>query len=306
MRELPSDLRQLARAQFGLLTVGQLLTAGFRSAYVNRRTSKSMWCRLTPNVVMVSPGPATRVQQIAAAGLHYPRFIVTGRAALELMGVEDRRPGPIDLVGPSIGVEPVSTGWRITRTRQCSPSHEKWDFVAAPAHATLHAVARAASDRQALTILSMVGARQIVSATDLSEVAANQPHSTLGSAARRRIDLLLPGANSIYELDFARELTARGLPLPTRQSRRSDSNGRTIYLDVEFQVAGRRLAVEIDGSQHFTIAHRLADQLRDNALLVQGTPVLRVSNLQLRLDPDAFFQQLSEALWVLRSQAVGV
>ncbi len=125
-----------------------------------------------------------------------------------------------------------------------------------------------------------------------------------GSAAvRRRMSLLIPGTHSVHELDFARGCRARGLPEPVRQRKRLDSEGRRRYTDAEFNVAGRTLVVEIDGLQHLDRAVRMDDDWRGNELVIQGTPVLRVSTLALRVEPDRVYAQLQRALQQLRRAA---
>jgi very-short-patch-repair endonuclease len=124
--------------------------------------------------------------------------------------------------------------------------------------------------------------------------------------ARRRLLLhavvndLLDGARSLGELDFGRELRARGLPGPERQVLRRDGRGR-YYLDLYWPQY--RLVVEIDGIHHAWAENVVGDALCQNALVLAGDTVLRVPLLGYRVDPDSFFAQIAAALQRARPTA---
>jgi very-short-patch-repair endonuclease len=104
---------------------------------------------------------------------------------------------------------------------------------------------------------------------------------------------LLDGARSLGELDVARELRRRGLPEPNRQVLRKD-NKKRYYLDLYWDDYG--LVVEIDGIHHTWVENVVGDALRQNSLVITGDVVLRLPLLGLRLQPDAFYDQIREAL----------
>jgi hypothetical protein len=56
------------------------------------------------------------------------------------------------------------------------------------------------------------------------------------------------GSQSITEVDFLKLCRSNGLPIPTRQVARTDSDGRQRYLDALFEEY--QLVIEIDGSHH--------------------------------------------------------
>lgn len=47
---------------------------------------------------------------------------------------------------------------------------------------------------------------------------------------------------------------------------------------VDFYIAGKKLVIELDGSQHYSIPGKQADVLRDTYLREQGLTVLRYAN----------------------------
>ena len=74
---------------------------------------------------------------------------------------------------------------------------------------------------------------------------------------------------------------------------RRDGRGR-YYLDLYWPE--HRLVVEIDGIHHTWAENVVGDALRQNALVLDGDTVLRVPLLGLRLEPDAFYDQIGEAI----------
>jgi hypothetical protein len=65
-----------------------------------------------------------------------------------------------------------------------------------------------------------------------------------------------------------------------------------VYLDVEWD----GLVVEIDGGHHLAGLNPVDDALRANELVLDGTPVLRLPVLGLRLQPEAFMAQVRRAV----------
>jgi very-short-patch-repair endonuclease len=103
------------------------------------------------------------------------------------------------------------------------------------------------------------------------------------------------GAHSLGELDFAEMCRRRGLPAPSRQVIRHGPKG-SVYLDVRWDDVG--LVVEIDGSQHRQGLNVSDDNLRQNAITLQGDLVLRIDLVGLRLYQDEFLDQVEEGLTV--------
>ena len=101
------------------------------------------------------------------------------------------------------------------------------------------------------------------------------------------------GAESLGEIDVARECRARGLPEPSRQALRRGS-GSTYFLDVEWRRYG--VVLEVDGVQHTWAQNLVGDALRHNQVSLSGSLVLRLPLVGLRWAPDQFFAQVEEAL----------
>lgn len=161
-----------------------------------------------------------------------------------------------------------------------------------PAIAAVRAAHWAVSDRQAALLLVMPVQQRLVTGAQL--VAATQ--SVRGRTRRAFIPAvardIADGAQSLGELDFATMCRRRGLPEPTRQAVRTVGATRA-YLDVAWEEIG--LVVEIDGSQHQWGVASTDDQFRQNALVISGDRVLRMTLMGLRLEPDRFMDQVCAA-----------
>lgn len=151
----------------------------------------------------------------------------------------------------------------------------------------------AKSDKQAALVLTMVVQQGLTTAHALGREMLRVRKD------KRRILLyavildLMEGAASLGEAEFSLECRRRGLPEPSRQSLRRTARGNC-YLDAEWEEW--RVVVEIDGVQHSWASNVVADALRQNEVTLEGTTVLRLPLLGLRVAPDDFFAQIERAL----------
>ncbi|NNG37837.1 hypothetical protein HJ588_00920 [Flexivirga sp. ID2601S] len=166
--------------------------------------------------------------------------------------------------------------------------------------AVLRAAQWAISDRAAALVIAMAVQQRLV-ATDL--LARTLPQAGLyrrRKLIRTVVADVIDGAQALGELDFGAACRRHGLPPPARQVIRRGPHGR-IYLDAGWPRV--RLFVEIDGAHHQEPANVLADALRQNSVVVGGETVLRIPLLGLRIQEDAFMQQVVTAY---RLRAAGV
>jgi very-short-patch-repair endonuclease len=164
-----------------------------------------------------------------------------------------------------------------------------------PAVAAVRAAHWASSERQAMLALVMPVQQRLVTGPRL--VAATEVVTGRGPRAliRRLAMDIADGAHSLGELDFAEMCRRRRLPAPSRQVIRHGPRGR-VYLDVRWDDVG--LVVEIDGSQHLQGLNVTDDNLRQNAITLQGDMVLRIDLVGLRIYEEAFLDQVEEGLRV--------
>ena len=190
-------------------------------------------------------------------------------------------PGPIDGVAlhrviRRVPDEVVHTG--IPRTR--------------PAVAAIRAAHWAVSNRQAALVLAMPVQQRIVTPAQLREAAFAVRGRTRRAFIKQVVADIADGAHSLGELDFAQKCRARGLPEPGRQVIRRGPRGR-VYLDAGWEDVC--LAVEIDGAGHRAGLAVTDDLLRQNAVTIGGELVLRMDLLGLRVQGDAFLDQVCQA-----------
>ena len=162
-----------------------------------------------------------------------------------------------------------------------------------PEVAGVRAALWASTDRQAAYALTIVVQQGLATAEMLGQQALRIKRDRRRRLVHETILDLLDGARSLGELDVVRELRRRGLPAPTRQVRRRD-RGNRYYLDLYWEDFG--LVVEVDGIQHAWATNVVGDALRQNSLVMASDRVLRLPLLGLRLEADAFFEQIEEAL----------
>jgi hypothetical protein len=102
------------------------------------------------------------------------------------------------------------------------------------------------------------------------------------------------GSQSITEVDFLKLCRSNGLPIPTRQVARTDSDGRQRYLDALFEEY--QLVVEIDGSHHLDPKVWWDDMKRQNAIWIDGARILRFPAWLIRAEPEQVAEQIKAAL----------
>lgn len=160
-----------------------------------------------------------------------------------------------------------------------------------PEVALIRAAQWARTDRQAALLICLPVQQRLVRPADVLAAWAavrRSPRRVLIDAVIRDV---CDGAHSLGELDFAKWCRAYGLPAPKRQSVRTSPSGR-VYLDVEWD----GLVIEIDGGHHLAGLNPIDDALRSNEVVLDGSPVLRLPVLGLRLEPDAFMSQVARAI----------
>lgn len=161
--------------------------------------------------------------------------------------------------------------------------------------AAIRAALWASSDRQAALLLTMVVQQGLTTAEMLGTELLRVRRARRRAMLHEVVLELLGGVRSLGELDVVVGCRARGLPAPDSQVLRRSPRGST-YLD--FRWARWRVVLEVDGIQHSWATEVVGDALRHNSIAISGDVVLRLPLLGLRLEPEAFFGQLREALIV--------
>jgi len=162
-----------------------------------------------------------------------------------------------------------------------------------PAVAAVRAAHWARSNRQAALILLMVVQQRLTTPSHLAAAQKSVRGRTRRAFIRSVVRDIAFGIQSLGELDFAAHCRRRGLPEPSRQVVRRGPRGR-IYLDVGWDEFD--LVVEIDGAHHREGLNVMLDNLRQNAVTLQGDRVLRIDVIGFRLEADLFLDQVEQGL----------
>jgi hypothetical protein len=172
--------------------------------------------------------------------------------------------------------------------------------VVAAAESVVDAAAWARTDREAMFVAVSVLQQRIVTPDALAGAVAARPRRPRARVVADIVAEFRSGVTSLGELDLRLECRERGLPEPIRQRARRDSEGRIRFIDAEFRAAdGVPVLVEVDGSGHLTPQGWLDDIRRQRRLIVpDGARYLRVTNWELRYEPEEFIRDLARALRV--------
>lgn len=159
--------------------------------------------------------------------------------------------------------------------------------------ASVRAAQWARSDRQGALLIAMTVQQRLTSPQRLLA----RWHDVRRSGRRALLDAVIgdvcDGAHSLGELDVGTACRRRGLPPPTRQVVRAGRGGR-VYLDLAWEQLG--VCAEVEGAHHAQGLSAVDDALRQNALCLDGTVVLRIPVLGGRLQEDDFMTQLAQIL----------
>ena len=101
-----------------------------------------------------------------------------------------------------------------------------------------------------------------------------------------------------------RELTYSKTWLKNRSTELTivEPDGRRRYLDVEWRKGTRALAAEVDGALHLVPQRWFDDQLRQNEIVLAGTPLLRFPSVVVRAEEALVVDQLRRGLAALMHQ----
>ena len=298
--------RAAAAAQFagdhgGVVHRGHLRSRGVGRDDVRAEVAAGRWQVAGRHTVLVGAGPlsaeAARWQAVWETGAG---AVLDGAVALLASGLAGFHTDRLDVSLPHRNRCHDVAGVTRHRRRAMPPTVGAGLPRVRPAHAAIHAAQWAVSDRQAALVLCLVIQQRLVRPVDLVSAWAG-----VGRGRRRRLIAavvadLCEGAQSLGELDFARWCRRRGLPEPSRQVVRTTSRGR-VYLDVAWEDVG--LVVEVDGGHHAAALAPVDDALRQNDVVLEGSTVLRIPVIGLRLAPDRFLDQVVRAHARLRGLA---
>lgn len=287
---------RIAAGQAGVVSRRQAYAVGLNRAEVRADVLAGRWSRVGRQTLAVHTGPlGERSLEWIAVLEAGPRAFLDGASSLVAGGLKGFRPDSIRVSVPRGARVVRGRGVDVRQTRRWSPEDVVGRGVPRTSNdvAAVRAALWAKSDRQAALLLTMTVQQGLATPRQLGEVMLRVRRDRRRRFIHQVILDLWGGAESLGELDVARECRARGLPEPTRQVVR-EGRGRRYFLDVYWEEWG--VMVEVDGIHHSWASQVVGDALRQNDLVLQGDAVLRLPLLGLRVAPDDFFAQIGEAL----------
>lgn len=288
---------EVAPAQGGVVSRGQLYAHGFTRAEVRAQVRAERWQLIGRHCLGMHNGPLTTEARHWVAALEAgPRAFIDGESALVLAGLENYTPARIRVSvprGAKIRHRPSTVDIRQTRRW----AREDMEETGLPRSRVPVAAVRAAlwakSDRQAALLLTMTVQQGLAKVEALAaEMLRVRRHKRRAFLHDVLLDLA-GGVRSLGELDVIRGCRERGLPEPDCQVWRKAPHG-SYYLDLRWN--RWKLVVEVEGIHHIWAQEIVKDAIRQNTIALDGDTVLRIPLLGLRLCPDEFFAQIEAGL----------
>lgn len=291
----------LAAESDGVLTRQLLREIGLTRWDVRRELRNRRWVAVGAKCMVLHTGPRTvRADWRIAVHEVGGHCALDGVTALIAAGLRDVHTHPIHLSVPRGARPDRHPGTVVHETRRRRDDDVLVNDIrrVRPAVAAVRAALWAPSDRRAALMLVMPVQQRLVTAAAIGEHVA----AIRRDRRRRLLNLvagdLMDGVRALGELDFARLCRASGVPRPHRQAVRTGRRGR-VYLDAHWEDCN--LTAEVEGVHHGEGETQIDDALRQNALTIQGSRVLRIPLLGLRVAPRQFMEQVRQARAALRA-----
>lgn len=309
MVDLTPGSMELFRRYHGHATGPMLTEVGVGRRRRDRLVAAGVLAMPYPRVYRLTSTAESLESRCAALCLAHPQGFITGTSAGRLMNL--RRMGRSVLLvfavphGSNIG--PLS-GVILRQTTRLDPDHVRTRHdgirLAAPARLAFDLGVELNASDQASVIEQLLHERHCT-LTDLGRMASRLSHPSRPGSAQflTVIQSRIEGGplESHLEVQLARALRERGIPVVAQVDRLQLPNGKQVRLDLA--VPAIRWGIEIDGHpEHFMLQGGTNDRRRDRQCHLIGWQVERVSPLDLA-DLPGLCDEL-EALYRERLRAV--
>lgn len=284
--------REVAAAQEGLLARRQLRALDIDRHRIRNNVAAGRWSELSDNVVATTTGTLTADQIRWLGVLHAgPQAVVGDLSAAELLGLRTWHPDATTILIPQrLDIDEDVPGIRFVRTRRpiATYRHPGRDLpVCRIEPAVLHFAAYQHSRRTAQGVLAATVQQRLARPVSLLTWLAAMRPLRWAPMFRQVLGEIAGGAESMAELDVGAMCASTGLAPPTRQTRRTDTSGRTRFTDCEWRLPdGRIVVLEVDGAFHMDVEHGEDDPARQRGLTTTDRVVVRCTARELRDHPE--------------------
>jgi hypothetical protein len=284
--ELPREVLRLLKAQDGVITVGQAVTAGMPAKCVRDQVRAGRWQVLHHGVYAAFTGKPARGAELWAVQLRAgPQATLSHQTAAELWGLVDR-PSPAIHVTVPHNSNPERrgqiSGAVIHRSR--SLQHARHPVVTPPRtrveETVLDLIDSARTFDEAYDWICRALGRRRTTAARIRDALQGRPRIQWRQDLELALGYAKGGALSVLEFRYVRGVErAHGLPAATRQARVRQTTGNR-YLDNLYEQY--RACVEIDGAAAHPEDEQWRDKSRDRWNAVhRGIDTIRIGVLDL-------------------------
>jgi hypothetical protein len=289
-----AQLKQILRAQYGVITRAQALECGMPHATVERRAAPAgPWQKLLPGTYLAVTGTPTVEQQHVAALLYGgPDSVITGPAAIRLHRLRSPGPSTVDVLIPW-AAKRQSTGFvRIHRTRRMPGFYTTGPIRFARAG---RAVADAAHGFTRLDDVRAVVAEAVQRrACTIAEIGLELEEGSRRDTRHLRTALaeVRAGARSVAEARFMKRVERSDLPMPEFNVMLVAADGTDIA-EVDAWWAEAGVAAEIDSVEyHFYRSDWLKTDARNSRMLKYGIFPHHFAPSRIDSDWDSIYDEL--------------
>lgn len=293
-----ADLRALVERQRGVATRDQLLALGIGSRQIDAADAARRWRAYGRHVIVLHNGPLSASQREWVAVLLPDKPVaLAGPSAVAAAGMTGFEPDRVHIVLAHDTHTRVPSWIKVHESRRFTRS----DIMITagpprtrPTRSVVDAATWSRQPRRACAFLCAAVQQRLVTAEQLDAELRNAGAIRHIAIMRAIVGDIGGGGHTLAEIELAPLGVRAGLGPPRRQVLRREADGRTRYVDAEFDLPdGTRLVVEIDGAVHLRPEPWWDDQDRQNEVVIGGSPVLRWSSLTVRLAPARVVDQLS-------------
>lgn len=297
-RELPPDLRYLAKHQLGVVSRSQAMRAGLSPGMIKFRVRSGRWQQLHPGVYATFTGFPGRGAWLWAAVLSAgPGAALSYQTAAELQGLIDGPVSPIHVTVPHHRHIVAIKGVRLHRSDRVVGAAQSG---ARPPRTTveetvLDLTQTASSFDDVCGWVTRAIARELTDEATLNAAMTKRGRLRWRTDLREILEAAVTGDHSVLEFRYHRDVErAHGLPEPGRQVPFATKDGRHGRRDRVYQEYG--VIVELDGKLAHPLENRRKDKARDNAAAAAGQQSLRYDWEAVTQRPCATAAEVIEVL----------
>jgi hypothetical protein len=297
-RDLPPDLRYLAKYQLGVVSRSQAIRAGLSPGMIKFRVRSGRWQQLHPGVYATFTGFPSRGAWLWAAVLSAGSgAALSYQTAAELQGLIDGPVNPIHVTVPHRRHIVAIKGVRLHRSDRVVGAAQSG---ARPPRTTveetvLDLTQTARSFDDVCGWVTRAIARELTDEATLKAAMTKRGRLRWRTDLREILEAAVTGDHSVLEFRYHRDVErAHGLPEPGCQVPFTAKDGRRGRRDRVYEEYG--VIVELDGRLAHPPENRRKDKVRDNAAAAAGQQSLRYDWEAVTQRPCATAAEVIEVL----------